>query len=76
MKQHPDRQPRRAITVNRGDDDDRQADQNFEGDWIDNATPLRIKRKEREVHRKERKVATFNPAFSLRSLRNPLRPLR
>ena len=39
MKQHPNRQPRRAIAVQGGDDDDRHADQNFEGDWIDGVTP-------------------------------------
>src|SRR6266478_2995372 len=35
MKQHPNRQPSRAIAVQGGDDDDRHADQNLEGDWID-----------------------------------------
>jgi hypothetical protein len=35
MKQHPDRQPRRAITVQGRDDDDARADQDFESDWID-----------------------------------------
>jgi hypothetical protein len=39
MKQHPDGQPRGAITVQRRDDNDRQADQEFEGDWIDGVTP-------------------------------------
>jgi len=38
MKQHPDGQPRRAITVQRRDDDDRQTDQDFEGDGIDGGT--------------------------------------
>ena len=33
MKQHPDRQPRRAIAVNGGDDDNREADQEFESKW-------------------------------------------
>lgn len=35
MKQHPDRQPRRAIAMNRGNDDDRYADYEFEGKGID-----------------------------------------
>jgi hypothetical protein len=35
MKQHPDCQPRRAIAVHRSDDDDGDADQDFESDWID-----------------------------------------
>ncbi len=34
MKQHPDRQPRRAKAVNRSDDDDRDADEEFEGKRI------------------------------------------
>jgi hypothetical protein len=40
MKQHPDRQPGRTITVQGGDDDDRRTDQNFESDWIDGVTPI------------------------------------
>jgi hypothetical protein len=39
MKQHPDRQPRRAVAVHRRDDDDGNADQDFEGGWIDNLSP-------------------------------------
>ena len=39
MKQHPDRQPRRAIAVHCRDDDDGQADQNLESRWIDGVTP-------------------------------------
>jgi hypothetical protein len=39
MKQHPDRQPRGAIAVCCGDDDDRQTDQDFEGDRIDDVAP-------------------------------------
>jgi hypothetical protein len=39
MKQHPDRQPGCAVTVQRSDDDDRYADKNFKGDWIDGITP-------------------------------------
>jgi hypothetical protein len=35
MKQHPDRQPGRAIAMNRGNDDDRDADQEFERKGID-----------------------------------------
>jgi hypothetical protein len=35
MKQHPDRQPRRAKTMNGGNDYDRDADYEFEGKWID-----------------------------------------
>ena len=42
MKQHPDRQPRRAITVQGGDDDDRDTDQKFESDWIDGVTPRTV----------------------------------
>jgi hypothetical protein len=76
MKQHPDRQPRRAVTVQRGDDDDRQTDQDFEGDGIDGVTPLRTKRKERKGSRKERKDATDNSYVLCVPLRNPLRPLR
>ena len=39
MKQHPDRQPGRAITVHCGNDHNRQTDQDFEDDWIDGAAP-------------------------------------
>jgi hypothetical protein len=35
MKQHPDRQPRRAVTVNGGNDDDGNADYEFERKGID-----------------------------------------
>jgi hypothetical protein len=35
MKQHPDRQPRRAEAVQSSDDDDRRTDQNFKSSWID-----------------------------------------
>ena len=35
MKQHPDRQPRRAKAVNGGNDDDSDADYEFEGKRID-----------------------------------------
>ena len=35
VKQHPDRQPRRAKAVNSGNDDDRDADYEFESEWID-----------------------------------------
>lgn len=35
MKQHPDRQPRRAVAMHRRDDDDSQTDQDFESDWTD-----------------------------------------
>jgi hypothetical protein len=35
MKQHPDRQPRRAKPVDGGDDDNRDADYEFEGKRID-----------------------------------------
>jgi len=35
MKQHPNRQPGRAITMGRRDHDDRQTDQDFESNWID-----------------------------------------
>ncbi|MEK6333695.1 MAG: hypothetical protein AABM67_02030 [Acidobacteriota bacterium] len=40
MKKHPDRQPGRAITMHRSDDDDGRDDQDFEGDWIDGVFPL------------------------------------
>ena len=40
MKQHPDRQPGRAIPVHRGNDDNRQTDQDFEGERIDNLVIL------------------------------------
>jgi hypothetical protein len=39
MKQHPDRQPRRAIPVNGGNDDDRYADYEFERKGIDDEPP-------------------------------------
>jgi hypothetical protein len=42
MKQHPDRQPSRAITMHGGDHDDRQANQDFEGGRIDCGTPYRV----------------------------------
>lgn len=35
MKEHPDRQPRRAVTMHRRDDDDGCADQDFERYRID-----------------------------------------
>jgi len=35
MEEHPNRQPRRAVTMQRRNDDDRQADQDFESDWAD-----------------------------------------
>ena len=41
MKKHPDRQPRRAVSVQSGNHDYRQADQDFEGDWIDGGPLLR-----------------------------------
>jgi hypothetical protein len=57
MKQHPDRQPCRAITVQRGDDDDCRTDQNFESGWIYGVTPsTRLLR---------RLVASFNQTLSL-----------
>ena len=34
MKEHPDRQPRRAVTVHRRDHDDGHTDQDFESDWV------------------------------------------
>src|SRR5687768_4093901 len=34
MKQHPDGQPRRAVSVNGGDDDDRCRNQNFKSKGI------------------------------------------
>jgi len=43
MKQHPDRQPRRAVTMRRRDDDNRETDQDFESDGIDGGAPRRIR---------------------------------
>ena len=40
MKEHPDRQPRRAITVNGGNDDDGKTDDEFESEWIDLKTSV------------------------------------
>ena len=40
MKQHPDRQPRRAVTMRRRDDDNRETDQDFESDGIDGGALL------------------------------------
>jgi hypothetical protein len=34
MEQHPDRQPRRAKAMERGNNHDRDADQKFDGKWI------------------------------------------
>src|SRR6185437_12413155 len=39
MKQHPDRQPRRSVSVHRRNDNDGQTDQSFEGDGIDARAP-------------------------------------
>ena len=35
MKQHPDRQPRRAVSVNGSNDNYGNADYEFESKWID-----------------------------------------
>ena len=35
VKQHPNRQPGREVAVNRGDQNDRESDQDFESNWID-----------------------------------------
>jgi hypothetical protein len=35
MKEHPNRQPGRAIAMHRRDDDDGDTDQDFESNWID-----------------------------------------
>jgi hypothetical protein len=40
MKEHPDRQPRRAKTVNGGNDDDRNANDQFESERIDLGTSV------------------------------------
>jgi hypothetical protein len=40
MKQHPDRQPGGAITVDRSNDYDRNADQQLERKGIDGERPL------------------------------------
>lgn len=42
MEEHPDRQPGRAVTVHRRDDDDGETDQNLESDGIDEAAPMKI----------------------------------
>jgi hypothetical protein len=39
MEEHPDCQPRSAVAVNRGDDDDRQGNKDLESQRIDNSTP-------------------------------------
>ena len=39
MKEHPDRQPRRAVTMHRRNHDDGKTDQNFERDRIDGYVP-------------------------------------
>ena len=40
MKEHPDRQPRRAVTVNRRDYNDRETNDEFESERIDFEPPL------------------------------------
>jgi hypothetical protein len=40
VKEHPDSQPRSAVTVDGGDYDDGDADQKFEGKWIDGLSSL------------------------------------
>jgi len=40
MKEHPDRQPRGAVSVQSGNHHYRQANQDFEGDWIDGDSPI------------------------------------
>ena len=40
MEEHPDRQPRSAVTMHRRDDDDADANENFDGDWINNRLPV------------------------------------
>jgi hypothetical protein len=37
MKQHPNRQPGRAITMDGGDDNDRDADKDFESNRFDDS---------------------------------------
>jgi hypothetical protein len=39
MEEHPDCEPRCAIAVNGGDDDDGQGNKDLEGKRIDNSTP-------------------------------------
>jgi hypothetical protein len=39
MEEHPDCQPRRAIAMDCGYDDDAESDQDLESEWIDNSTP-------------------------------------
>ena len=39
MEEHPDREPRRAIAVNSGYDDDAGCNEDLESKWIDSGTP-------------------------------------
>ena len=39
MEEHPYREPRRAVAVNGGDDDDGQGNKDLESQRIDNSTP-------------------------------------
>jgi hypothetical protein len=59
MKQHPDRQPRRAITVQRRDDDNGQDNQDFEGNGIDVVLQSESNAKGAKVLAKNAKVLVY-----------------
>jgi hypothetical protein len=72
MKKHPDCQPRRAVTMHRGNDDDGDDNQDFEGDGIDRGTPpcLKIRRLPGfHLQRTDTRVRKFRPTgfFPVRS---------
>jgi hypothetical protein len=77
MKQHPDRQPRRAVPVQRGNDDDRQTDQNFEGDWIDGGTPVGVStQRAQSFSQRTQSNSGYLIVDLCVPLRKPSRPLR
>ena len=54
MKKHPDGQPRGAIPVHRGDDDDGRDYDDFEGNGIDVGTPLVLNPQITQIHTQKR----------------------
>jgi hypothetical protein len=68
MKQHPDRQPRSAETMQRRDDDNRRTDQDLESYWIDGVAPIGI-----STQRTQSNDGAKNRLCI--PLRKPLRPL-
>ncbi|MGI9166507.1 MAG: hypothetical protein ACR2G5_08990 [Pyrinomonadaceae bacterium] len=44
MKEHPDRQPGCTVTMDRGNDNDCNADESFECEGIDGYNPLIVNR--------------------------------